>query len=370
RLWLDVLEIDLARPEAEEAQRLAEVLWGDDVSGTPHFAPLIAGEERLGILASMTTKPFQDADNVLAAVASHAAVAIKQHQLIDSLKEKNLVKDFFEALSRGEAGDDVLSAQAARLGCDLDGPHLVLHVVPWTVRPSDAPRRGRKPKSQREPHRMTWSDLVGRIESRLSAQFRGTLFDHRERSVRALLRVEPGQPDELAEAVRRIYREVSGDEPGGLSIGLSNVCQGGGSFVQGFDEAASAAEIGALVRGGPGVATYEDLGPYKYVMLSEEGVRDRYQQRLERLAEYDRLRGTQLLETLEGYLDRRGNIVGTSRALYIHPNTLRQRLARIERVAGLDLEHEEWLSLAIAIKVVKLRRMRRSAGEEGREEDG
>ena len=73
--------------------------------------------------------------------------------------------------------------------------------------------------------------------------------------------------------------------------------------------------------------TYEDLGPYKYVLCAEDGVRDRYQQALDRLAAYDRRRGTQLLQTLEGYLDGRGNVVGSSRALYIHPNTLRQRLA-------------------------------------------
>ena len=33
----------------------------------------------------------------------------------------------------------------------------------------------------------------------------------------------------------------------------------------------------------------------------------------------------------------------------------------MERVAGLDLEREDWLSLAIAVKVVKLRMLRRSA---------
>jgi hypothetical protein len=38
-------------------------------------------------------------------------------------------------------------------------------------------------------------------------------------------------------------------------------------------------------------------------------------------------------------------------------------------VAGIDLEREDWLSLAIAVKVVKLRRMK-SAVNEGGMEDG
>ena len=84
-------------------------------------------------------------------------------------------------------------------------------------------------------------------------------------------------------------------------------------------------------------------------------MRDPVQQRLSLLVEYDRRRGTQLLDTLEGYLDHRGNVVGTSRALFIHPNTLRQRLDRIQHEAGIDLDDEDWLSLAVATKVVEAR---------------
>lgn len=375
RPWLPALESGPSGAGSEEASRLAAALWGDDLDdlkGTSLFAPLVVSEERLGVLAVLARAPRPDARSGLAAVAAHAAVAIKQHQLIDWLKEKNLVKDFFEALSRAGGPTEELAAQAARLGCDLDAPHLVLHMAPWTAPAPAARRRGRRPRDAQQPRRMSWVDVAGQVEARLSARFQGTLFDHRERSIRALIPVPPGQPAEPVDALRDMHAGSSEVGAGSVSIGISNPCQGASSFVQGFGEAASAAEVGALIRGGPGVTTYEDLGPYKYVLSSEEGVRDRYQQRLERLAEYDRRRGTQLLDTLEGHLDRRGNVVGTSRALYIHPNTLRQRLSRIERVADLDLEHEDWLSLAIAVKVVKLRLMRRSAGvaEEGREEDG
>jgi DNA-binding PucR family transcriptional regulator len=51
-----------------------------------------------------------------------------------------------------------------------------------------------------------------------------------------------------------------------------------------------------------------------------------------------------------------------SRALYIHPNTLRQRLARIQKLSGLELAREDSLTLKLAIKVVRLR----AAGAAGR----
>jgi DNA-binding PucR family transcriptional regulator len=160
--------------------------------------------------------------------------------------------------------------------------------------------------------------------------------------------------------------EWDGGDGAELSVGVSNVCRDGVAFPRGFQEAAAAATVGPLVGGDSGVTTFEELGSYKYVLsIQGDDVRDPAQHRLGLLVEYDRRRGTQLLDTLEGYLDHRGNVVGTSRALFIHPNTLRQRLDRIQRESGIDLEHEDWLSLAVATKVVKLARMRGSAGREG-----
>ena len=171
--------------------------------------------------------------------------------------------------------------------------------------------------------------------------------------------------------VRRVYAQLAEERRDALTIGLSNICRDLRSFRRGFEEASAAAEVGALINGASGVHTYESLGPYRYLLRSEERSGDRHQERLERLAEYDRRRGSRLLRTLEVYLEGRENIVATARTLYVHPNTLRQRLARIERICGYDFEREEdWLSLGIAVKLVKLGAARRSAQEQGRDQRG
>jgi purine catabolism regulator len=46
----------------------------------------------------------------------------------------------------------------------------------------------------------------------------------------------------------------------------------------------------------------------------------------------------------------------TARKLFIHTNTLRQRLDRIQKLTGLDLATEDLLSLELAVKLVRLRR--------------
>jgi DNA-binding PucR family transcriptional regulator len=83
-----------------------------------------------------------------------------------------------------------------------------------------------------------------------------------------------------------------------------------------------------------------------------------------KLAEYDAQRGAQLLATLEEFLRRHGSISATSEALYVHPNTLRQRLRRIGELSGLDLRRDDWLGIEIAVKMVKLQQALGSAGRD------
>jgi sugar diacid utilization regulator len=290
-------------------------------------------------------------------------VALKQHQLIEHLREQNLLKDFFQLLARADADPEVAAAMAAGLGCDLSTSHIVLHVVP--AKPSGP--KGRRAGTKRQAPPLPWPERAAQVEGRLAARFPGVLVDVLERSIRALVPLRGEGAAEVTGALREMSwgHEAAGDA---LSVGISGACAGGHSFAQGFLEAESAAEVGGLIQGGPGVTAFEDLGPYRYVLRAEDHLRDRAQQRLELLVAYDRKRGTQLLDTLETYLDHRGNVVATSRALFIHSNTLRQRLDRIERESGVDLERENWLTLAIATKVVKLRKMRETA--EGRRNDG
>jgi len=66
---------------------------------------------------------------------------------------------------------------------------------------------------------------------------------------------------------------------------------------------------------------------------------------------------SQLLLTLEEYLKRRGNIAQAAQTLYVHPNTLRQRLRRIQDLTGLDVQHEDWLMVEIELKLLRLERV-------------
>jgi DNA-binding PucR family transcriptional regulator len=141
-------------------------------------------------------------------------------------------------------------------------------------------------------------------------------------------------------------------------VGRSAVQRGG---AEGGDrrlrEAVDAARIARALLPGGGALAYGALGAYKYLVRLplDDAPEDRHAEAVRLLLDYDRGRRTQLTRTLEQYLRDRRSIATTARALYIHPNTLRQRLERIEQLSGLDLPQEDLLSLELALKLVRLR---------------
>ena len=281
--------------------------------------PLVASGELIGLLVAEGSSRVE----LGRAVASQVAVGIKKVQVIEQLAEKNLIKDFFEELAGGRARGD-LEGRATRLGCDLGQPHVVLVAEPW-------------------------SDPLARA---LRSAAPGSLFDHREDSLRGLVRLASASSESFLERVRRLHDEL----PEPVSIGVSSVCRGEAAFTAGFAEAQQALVGTVVLAGKPSVLAYDDLGAYKYLLrvAVDGGIRDATVDAVGRLADYDEQRGAQLLATLEEFLRRHGSISTTSEALYVHPNTLRQRLRRIAELSGLDLRRDDWLAIEIAVKMVKL----------------
>jgi DNA-binding PucR family transcriptional regulator len=63
-----------------------------------------------------------------------------------------------------------------------------------------------------------------------------------------------------------------------------------------------------------------------------------------------------LLETLSAYTDQGSSLEGTARALFVHVNTVRYRLRRIEDVTGLAPAHpRDAYTLRVAVTLGRLR---------------
>ena len=57
-----------------------------------------------------------------------------------------------------------------------------------------------------------------------------------------------------------------------------------------------------------------------------------------------------LVRTLEAYLQSHGSLNAVARALFLHRNTVRQRLRRIAQITGADLDNaDSRLALHLAV---------------------
>jgi GAF domain-containing protein len=340
------LGVELARVAADggEGRRLAELVWGEVAARSRAVvAPLVAADELVGLLVARVSaaRPADDEEREIAAsVASQTALAVTRVRLIEHLTEHNAIKDFLEDLSAGRAPAGELEERARALGCDLDRPHLVLLAVPRTgasTRP--------------------WADVAGDLERAADRAFPGSLFDVRDGAVRGLVHLGVRSPEQAAATLRDLHARLTRDHP--LAIGLSHRSQGVAGARTGFEEAEHAVTAAAVVTPEAGVTSYDDLGAYKYLLrVSKEGrTRDARGEALETLEAYDRRHRSQLLLTLEEYLKARGNIAQAAQTLYVHPNTLRQRLRRMHDLTELDFQREDWLMVEIELKLLRLDRV-------------
>ena len=320
----------------------ARALWPDLDRGALLAVPLVAGDEHLGVLCCLRDgSEYTDEDaELLGAVANQTAVGLKKAELIERLTAENIVKDMFDALAAGSA--DAAEAKAGEARCDLSRPHLFLHVERAPAAGEDAP---------------AWPELAARLEARLRRACPRAFFDSRHDRVRVLAPLATAQ-DVAVERLHAACEQLAREE--GVVIGISDVDRGAGSARRRMREAADAARIGRSLVAEGGAVSYDGLGAYKYLVHLEldQAPHDRYRQSIDKLIEYDRRRGSRLFETLEQFLTDRCSVTASARALYIHPNTVRQRIDRIERVSGLRLPDEDLLSLELALKLARLHRLR------------
>lgn len=87
------------------------------------------------------------------------------------------------------------------------------------------------------------------------------------------------------------------------------------------------------------VATAVHVGGYHALLgLLGEGTRRGFAEEvLSPILEYDRRHDADLIATLRAFLDGDGAWQDTARALHLHPNTLRYRMARIRELTGRDV---------------------------------
>lgn len=309
-------------------------------------AHLLEGGKPFGSIFVGRTEPFTDADSrLLQTAANQLALALRTAERIERLASENVVRQVFDALERGDAIGAAARAGAANWA--LDRPHVAIVASPAGAAAAGSQQR-----------------LNADVEVRVRSLAANALIDCSPERLRALVPLLGGATATSVGALRDELRAVGAEM--GVSFGISAPRSVFAEDTESLSEAGRAARIGGALTPEGGAHAYEELGAYRFLveLIGGKAPDPRHHAALEALAEYDRRRSSALIETLDAYLDGRGATRQVARALVIHPNTLRQRLERIEQLTGLRLAGEDLLSLELSLKVHHMQQARRSLDKE------
>lgn len=135
---------------------------------------------------------------------------------------------------------------------------------------------------------------------------------------------------------------------GGPSADVSGI-------IEGFREARDAAIWAAAIQVPQGVLSHKHTALLRSVSaLAFDRRKELDQARVEvaRVAQVDSQSGSALLDTLRAHVECQGSAADAAKRLYIHRNTMRQRLEKLERLVSFPLDTTEgWLITRLALLI-------------------
>jgi sugar diacid utilization regulator len=190
-----------------------------------------------------------------------------------------------------------------------------------------------------------------------------------------LVLVPGGEEATAARAAEGVLREMQAALAGyTFALGRSRIAEDPAELPRAASEALLAANV-AEGAGEAAALAFEQTGAYRLLLstMSENPAELQrfYAETVEPLVAYDEQYETELVRTLETFLEADGNVAGTAQRLFTHRHTVYYRLERVRELSGLDVsssDGREKLSLGLkAMRVLGLSAAGGPASEAGAE---
>ncbi len=306
------------------------------------IAPIMVGSTLYGYIWIIATdRALTELDFVAIERGAHVAALILSREEAIYQAEQRIKVEWLESLMDPLETHSIydLTEILRRLGLQ-NGYHVLI----MEVKPNDG---------------LTLRWLKEKIEAMaLNMSLQATIIELAGRLVVLLGSVDSRHVERFAEQVV----EAISEEGFFIVTGLSSPATQAKRVRQSYQEALEALRVGlSLTSGKGGVWVYKRLGILGYLLSLPEEARanNLYCSIVEDIWAHDQRFGGEWLKTLEVYLDHRSNAQRAAQALFIHRNTLRQRLIKIQEQWAIDLDEPYTaMNLHIAIKEWRLRRYR------------
>ncbi|MEA2247787.1 MAG: hypothetical protein QOH46_2316 [Solirubrobacteraceae bacterium] len=291
-------------------------------------APIASGDELVGAVVLLGKPTGAEASEFLhlAAVASLTEVAVAEAR---EEVEENLRGSFLEDLrARPDIEPDEVVRRAARLGADLSAGAVAL----CAELTSDRPRH---------------------VVATIAEDAPGALAQHLDGRVYALLPGGGDDPDQVLGRARALAERLRRH---GI-VGVSSFYSQAGELGRAIQEAELVLDVvrrsGAPIEQDIGTGTYRLL--FRVLASHPEEVRSFYEDTVAPVVRYDDQYRTDLVGTLEAYLEHNCNMNATAAAIYAHRHTVAYRLERVRELTGLDpVLSEDRERLGLGLKAYRI----------------
>jgi sugar diacid utilization regulator len=296
-------------------------------------APIQSGDDVLGLVALLTSDDQPSADAAeflhLAAVACLTEVAVEEAK---EEVEQNLRGSLLEELrSRPDLDPREVVRRAGRLGCDLSRGAVILCAELTTDRPRH-------------------------VVATISGEHPGALAQHMDDArVYALLPAVGGDdaPERTLEAARRLATRLQRHG----TVGVSSFYADPSDLSRAIQEAELVLDVlrqsDAPIAEDIGTGTYRLL--FRVLASHPEEVRSFYEDTVAPIVRYDDQYRTDLVGTLEAYLEQNCNMNATAATIYAHRHTVAYRLDRVKELTGLDpMQSEDRERLGLGLKAYRI----------------
>jgi sugar diacid utilization regulator len=345
-----------ARSPADEASLAA------DGSGID-LLDLQRGDELVGRVR-MRARSLVPSPVVLSVIRTLLAAEVERVRAPGRASEEAAASFLGDLLARGADPAD-LRRRGEELGVDLSagGSIVVAHALPLV--PTEEDWRAR---------------VLAVVERGARAGAAGAMSALADRPHARAGEVVVLVPDADETVARRtaegILRELEASLSGfAFAVGRSRVAAEVGDLARAADEALLAANVAETEADERRVLAFEETGAYRLLLsaMSESPAElERfYSETLEPLIAYDEQYETDLVRTVEAFLECDGNVAQTAQRLFTHRHTIRYRLERVRELSGLDVgssDGREKLSLGLkAMRVLGIAAPKGPATEAGAE---
>jgi DNA-binding PucR family transcriptional regulator len=344
-----------ARSPAEERALLSQ---GDGVTSIPlRVADAVVGALHM----RAKTEPSASMRRLLATMIASEVERVRAPERAS----ESAAADFLRAvLARELTEREELMARAKELSLDVQegASMIVARAHPQT--PTDEGWRGRVRAIAERGARAVSNRSIAALSERDGIV-----------AAEVLLLVPGGDETAAARAADGILREMQAGLAGyTFALGRSRITEDPADLPRAASEALLAANVAQGSNDGAALA-FEQTGAYRLLLsaMSENPneLQRFYDETVEPLVAYDEQYETELVRTLEAFLEADGNVAGTAQRLFTHRHTIYYRLERVRELSGHDVsssDGREKLSLGLkAMRVLGISSAGGPASEAGAE---